>query len=254
MKKVVFVLLYAIHSVCFCSQIVREINSLAEVIPYVDENTLVLFDIDNTLLHPQTDLGSDQWLCHKIQELNHHGKDHQQALQEMLPIYFHINRHINLVPTEPHAAQIVKDIQRKTNLVMCLTARSQPIIDVTQQQLAHNNFHFDFVTSESFAFELDHPCYFVGGVLYCASNDKGIALFHLLDALHVLPDRIVIVDDKERNINALVNAARKRNIACIGLRYAGCDHRVARFNKDHTQQELEQFIMRKPCTYISAEQ
>jgi phosphoglycolate phosphatase-like HAD superfamily hydrolase len=245
MKQILLVLIFAFHGVLHCAAI-HEISSLDEVIRYVNQDTLVIFDIDNTLLHPNTDLGSDQWLCHKIQELTCNGIDHQQALQEMLPIYFHINRHIDLVPTEPQAADIVKLIQQTTNMVMCLTARSQPMIQVTHKQLCQNNFNFTFGTSEEHLFDLEHPCYFSHGVLFCASNDKGVALFALLDRMGIVPARVVIVDDKMRNIHALVKATDARNIECIGLRYGGCDHRVANYDSNHTQHELENFVARKP--------
>lgn len=246
MKKIL-ILLISIHSFLFGNYSLREINSLAEIISHVeDNNTLVIFDIDNTLLHPATDLGSDQWFYHKVQELMLDGIDHQKALQEMLPIYFHINHHIHLVPTEADALEIVKQIQQKTDFVMCLTARSLPLIRVTQEQLRKNNFSFKLFDLKHHEFHLTYPCCYSDGVLFCASNDKGIALFALLDHVGFTPGKIIIIDDKEKNLHALINAAQKRKIPCIGLRYAGCDHRVVNFDKHRTQVEFEDFINKHP--------
>src|SRR5262249_22950074 len=40
---------------------VTEVKSMREVVPSIEKGTLVVFDLDNTLIAPTSQLGSDQW-------------------------------------------------------------------------------------------------------------------------------------------------------------------------------------------------
>lgn len=79
---------------------INNIYEIQEISQYLThKNCLVVFDIDNTLLFPKTDLGSDQWFSHMVEEQTKLGLDINTAIKTVLPIYFHVHFKIDLIPT-----------------------------------------------------------------------------------------------------------------------------------------------------------
>ncbi|HLB40972.1 MAG TPA: DUF2608 domain-containing protein, partial [Candidatus Babeliales bacterium] len=102
----------------------REIQSISETLDYITEaDCLVVFDLDNTLINPPTDLGSDQWFNHLVNEQLAVGLDASAAVAKVLPLYFHVHDQINLVPTEPELHLTLAQICTKCNHMIGLTAR-----------------------------------------------------------------------------------------------------------------------------------
>lgn len=223
---------------------VIEIHSIKEVLPYVPKNkrTLVVLDIDNTLMRPATHLGSDEWFSHLVQEKVAQGMDTISAIRNVLPLYFHIHFIIDLVPTEPHLHEEITRIACRCEHIVCLTSRSPNIVQRTVMQLAKNKLHFYMPEHQ----ERVVNCLYLNGVIFCGNTDKGQVLCTFLDDIAYVPEVIIFVDDKEKYIHAVEAAAQKRNISCIGLRYAGCDHHVKNFDSHATYKELQEFLAQHP--------
>ncbi|MBM3194588.1 MAG: DUF2608 domain-containing protein [Chlamydiae bacterium] len=59
---------------------IHEIKKIEEVKIPEKSNVLVIFDIDNTLIHLKQELGSDQWFYHRWKELEKTGLSTEEAL------------------------------------------------------------------------------------------------------------------------------------------------------------------------------
>lgn len=207
---------------------------------------LVVFDIDNTLLNPSTDLGSDQWVSYKVKEGLDTGMEMQAAYDKVLPLYFHMCNYIELVPTEKKLVAEVRDIEKNCDHVICLTARSTCLAEKTFEQLDKNNLLFDVPEIDHEKLELPNGSLYQHGVLFCGHNCKGNILSKFLDAINYIPDEIIFVDDKEKNLTAVQGPIEGRNIKFTGLRYTGCDKRVAAFNMDQANKEQKEFLKKHP--------
>jgi hypothetical protein len=224
-----------------------DIKTIAEITPHItNKRTLLILDIDNTLLTPETDLGSDQWFCHLMQEHINSGKDSASAKQHVLPLYFHVRFNTDLITTEPDLHQTLMPLKNLCDHIICLTAQSPALAFKTVEELQKNGLHFHIPDHHECEFDLPHPCLYKDGVLFCSGNDKGDALHAFLDYLGYCPEVVIFVDDKEYNLHAVERAAKKRNIEFIGLRYAGCDERAQAFNKEAAEKELQEFLMKYP--------
>jgi hypothetical protein len=51
------------------SSLIRECSTIRDVIAEIQPDTLVVFDIDNTLLRPCQMLGSDEWFYYYIKKM-----------------------------------------------------------------------------------------------------------------------------------------------------------------------------------------
>lgn len=232
---------------------IHEITQISEIFQYLThKNCLVIFDIDNTLLFPKTNLGSDQWFSHMVEAQIKLGVDTNTAIKTVLPIYFHVHFKIDLIPTELDLTSKLAHIHNNCHHAICLTSRSLPMVPVTMAQLAKNNLEFPanpyahLFTSAEHSFDLPHPHMYKNNVLFCGLNDKGAVLLAYLDYINYKPDLIIFIDDRAKYITNVKLAVEQRKIEFVGLRYAGCDQRVQDFDHAVTQQELQEFLLKYP--------
>lgn len=232
--------------------IAREIQNIRETLNHITEpDCLVVFDLDNTLINPPTDLGSDQWFNHLIAEQLALGLDANAAVAEVLPLYFHIHHQIDIVPTEPDLVQTLQQICAKCNHVIGLTSRSLPIVERTLAQLARQQLNFPRqspkqILPNGHQLPLPQPHIYREQILFCGQNDKGAALVAYLQAIDYRPAQIIFVDDRLKYVQAVEQALQNSGIKFTGLRYTGCDHKVRNFNPSATQTELAAFLAQWP--------
>lgn len=228
---------------------IHTVFNLNEVLSYlsISKKQLVVFDIDNTLLRAPTHLGSDQWISAIVKHNMTNGMSCHEAWSQILPLYFHIHKYIDLVPTEDNVVDTISEIEKICKHTICLTARC-PInmVEITCQQLAKNRLIFQVPEIDHLKLTLPGNSVYQNGVLFCGNNCKGDVLMHFLKACHYSPDEIILVDDKLYNLEAVAKQLANFNISFVGLRYAGCDSLIADLNLLNTNEELDIFLEQYP--------
>lgn len=227
---------------------IHEIKQISQVLNYINTNQkqMVIFDIDNTLLCPAQDLGSDQWFSYHLKKHMLNGLDLDTAVNLILPTYIHLQNHLELVPTEANLVNNIKLIELACNHTICLTARSLGLVTRTCEQLAKNQLFFQVPEINHGKLNLPNHSLYQDGVLFCGNNCKGTVLIKFLQACHFVPNQIILVDDKLYNLQAVEKQLSEINIHFVGLRYAGCDERIANFDSTKTQIELDNFLAQNP--------
>jgi hypothetical protein len=220
-------------------QLVAELSlDLAKT--YGGDQVLVVLDIDNTLLAMDQDLGSDQWYYW------------QKALQEDDPcspllvgdrlevqgaLYFVSAMH----PTQPDAAQQVARMQEAGLKVIVLTARGPGFSLSTFRELRRNGFNFwqsAWPPQKGFADPFvpeggTRDAVYQDGVLFAAGQDKGLTLKTMLDKSGVpYPKLIVMADDKQSNLNQVMQAFAWSPTRVQAWRYTREDATVEAFDPD----------------------
>lgn len=227
---------------------IKTIQRIAEVIEHLcpHKQVIVVFDVDNTLLHPITDLGSDQWVVALINEQMEQGLDYKEALKQVLPLYVHVAQRIAIITTEEELSDHLDQINKNCHHTLCLTARSLELAERVLQDFVDHKLIFRPPVHHEALVALPHPTHYRKGVIFCDGSHKGETLLAFFDYVDYVPDLVIFVDDKESNVRAVVHALEERGIACKGLRYAGCDERVQNFDKELTRLELEDFLAGHP--------
>lgn len=242
-------ILNLLTSLNFVAAEIHEICNIKEVLNYLDPNLkqIVVFDIDNTLLCPVADLGSDQWFSYLVKQNIANGLGPIAACDQVLPTYYHIQKYIDLIPTESDLVASVKVIEQACAHTICLTARSPlQLINITLEQLSKNSLAFNIPEIDHVRLALPGNSVYQDGVLFCGHSCKGLVLSHFLNACHYQPDQIILVDDKLYNLENVEKQLVLAGIQFIGLRYAGCDERIAKFDFNQTSQDLENFLSKYP--------
>src|SRR5688572_8883105 len=71
---------------------IREVKSMRETADEITSETLVIFDIDNTILEPLQSLGTDQWFSHEAKELEKQGLSKHDAHNQVIQPWAEIQK------------------------------------------------------------------------------------------------------------------------------------------------------------------
>jgi hypothetical protein len=206
-----------------------------------------VFDIDNTLLAMEQGLGSDQWYhwqkaLEAEEPCSAHLVDDRLAVQGAL--YFASA----MRPTQASAAPQVRRLQDAGFRVIALSARGPDYRLATFRELRRNGFSFWASAwppaagyAEEFVPEgLDRPIRYEDGVAFAAGQDKGLVLQDLLKRSgEEAPLLIVMADDKQDNLKAVMKAFSWTPTKVQAWRYAREDENVAAFDAEEAAAQWE---------------
>ena len=204
------------------------------------ENVLVVFDIDNTLLAMEQDLGSDQWYYWQkdlaaSDPCNPMGVDNRFAVQGAV-FYASAMR-----ATQPNAAEQVRRIQDAGIPTIALTSRGTDYRLQTFRELRRQDISFwptaippqrgwpeDFVPAGG-----ERPARYEDGVFLTAGQHKGKMLEALLDKAGIpWPALVIIADDKAHNLADTMEAFTGSGTWVHAWRYTREDAVVAAFDPE----------------------
>ncbi len=203
---------------------------------YADADTLILLDIDDTLLIPTQTLGSDVWFQYQYKK----NKDLPDPLDATLAQWEAI-RHLSRMKTvEKDTAKIVSDLQRKTYCIMGLTTQGLALATRTVEQLLDNDIDLiKTAPSQDDIYLMNgRGVLYRHGILFTSGTPKGPALEKLLKAMNYRPKKIVFINDKETHLLDVAESAKKLGIDFTGLRYSYSDERVAHFSPELAEVEF----------------
>lgn len=199
-----------------------EIHHIAQVLEYAHPGMLVLWDIDNTLLEPDTQSqeGSDQWFTHLIKT---------SVLENALNRYLTAVLKTSMRTIEEDTATVFQELSCQC-MMLGFTMRSLVLAPCTIAELQKNNLYFKQLISDT-GFMLDgkHPVLIYSDCIFCQGQKTGATLFMVLDALGIHPTQILMIDDKRRYLEDIEAACIELDIAFIGLRYGYLDEKVKKF-------------------------
>ena len=206
------------------------------------ENVLVVLDIDNTLLAMEQGLGSDQWYywqkaladddpCNPMQVGN------RFAVQGAM---FHESA---MRATQSDAAEQVRRIQDAGITTIALTSRGTDYRLQTFRELRRQDISFwalaipprrgwpeDFLPDNGL-----RPVRYEDGVFLTTGQHKGVMLLELLRRTNTnMPGVVVMVDDKQKNLDDMLESFSAIGVPVRAWRYTGEDELVENFNADES--------------------
>lgn len=233
MKLIVILLaLLGVHS---SQAAIKPIQSMSEILPYLTQDTLVVFDLDNTVIHPVQTLGSDQWFQHLLLA---------NTVDQSVSIWSDVQPYTQVSPVEALTPGLIAQEQSRGVKVMALTARPATLATVTEHQLA--SIGVDFEVSPVYGKDLmlgdvNGP-QFINGVEFVSPKfTKGQALVALLNQIGYKPARVVFIDDTPKHTVTVNQALDAAGIENFEFRYGADDVRVAAYNADVANEEYKVF-------------
>lgn len=243
MKKYVAVLFALLLGVSSLRAEIIESKHFNDVSTHATSETLVISDLDDTILVPLQMIGSDEWFSHRINKHRADGMQPQTALEKTVAEAQAVRQLTQMKLAEPGTDKIIQSLQKKGICVMGLTVQAAAVAMRTNQQLKANNIDLtvNALSKEDQYFPLNgQNMLYKNNILFTTGTSKGEALFTLLDKIKMTPKRIVFIDDKASNVEDVEKWAKKRNVQFIGLRYSHSDQSKAAFRADVAEVQFDQ--------------
>ncbi len=237
MKKTFLLSLFLFSiSITIIDAKIIEIKNISEISKYAkDENTLVVFDIDNTILEPDNNdgYGSDQWFSALVKSKTDKGFNTISAIEMVLPEYYKAHDSIKVKTVEENETlKVINLLQKQKIPVIALTARSLPMTNNTFRELKEINIDLTptALSKQNITFKKNEfPAKYQKGILFVGNNNKGKLLKTYLSAVSFEPSKIVMIDDKEHHLKKIETEFKGTKTSFIGLRYAFLDAKVKNF-------------------------
>ncbi len=204
------------------------------------ENVLVVFDIDNTLLAMEQGLGADQWYEWQ-KELGKNDRCNPQNVGNRFAVQGALYFVSAMRSTQVDGANQVRAIQDRGIAVISLTSRGMEYRLQTFRELRRNDFSFSY-SAIGPAGGYDKPfipvkdgrfSLYEDGVFLTAGQHKGQMLYALLEKTGTpMPAVIVMADDKQKNLDAVIETFSAVKIPVHAWRYTAEDENVKAFDPD----------------------
>lgn len=242
MKKALVIFYISICTIAFSS--INEIRQFKEVLNYIQPNSLVICDIDNTLLEPAQLLGSDQWFTYRRNQKIEEGFTNHQAIEHALIEFLGIQNCTKVNPVEPSTPSVIDTLQAHEEiLVMGLTTRGIGLSFTTAKQL--NSIGIDLVhkspTYDEIHFMNPRGNIFRNGILFTSGTHKGTSLFKFFNKIDYAPEHIVFIDDKLLHIKEVQAECERNGVSFVGLRYGFLDEKVKNFSPEIVEVQMKEF-------------
>ena len=199
---------------------IRESKRIADLLDLADENTLVVFDLNDTLIRTDSSLGGDVWADHVCKQAMEAGMSKEEALDRLVPFWHQVLMRTSVRPVELDTAKVVHALQLRGCKMMGLTARyiemAYPTLDALQSLWI--DFGKNSIAKADFTLLTPYPAKYLNGVVFAGlQNDKAIVLFQFLQQNSVNYDKILFIDDKKKNVEGMIKADGLKQALCGGL-------------------------------------
>ncbi len=237
-------------------QKIDSLEQVANILETADRNSLVIFDIDDTLISP-ADTIEQTWFHHSpdgqkvYKELDAYikTKDNPRQYSEMMTEKIKSKTKFKLI--EDESLQLIHKLQNKNVKVMALTNCSTgpgKIIDSWQSWRSDNlkqvgidfssSFDLQAIDLSKFIKSGDKPVFYKG-ILLTDGVEKGVVLGAFLDAINFVADQIFFFDDQENQVKSVEKMAIARGIPYQGFIFRGAEKLVHIFDPAVIQLQLQ---------------
>ncbi len=228
MKTICYFLFIAFTSCSGLKANIIEIENISSILPLVDNETLVIFDIDNTLMQGQCEVATASFFNHLFKEMKALGMSDEKIIDEVYPIWMDIQKIAEVDPVDKITPYIIKDLKKREIPILAITNRGPDLAYRTLDQLksvgidlTQNGFHPHnlIIGDHSIAKYLE-------GVLFVSPfENKAEKALKLFQTIEFNPKKIICLDHNLESLVGMKDYFKKQDIAFLGLHYTICDKR-----------------------------
>lgn len=235
MKRFFSLIYLTLTTICYLHGEIIETKNFKEIINYIHPDTLVIVDIDDTLLIPVQTLGRDSWFSSRLEYHLQIQKDQYLALDKALAEWEAVRHITNIKIVEDGTDEIISDMQKSNIVIMGLTTQGLALAHRTIVQLQSLSIDLSKTapsSEDSYFINGPNGVLYREGVLFTSGTSKGDALIKFLDIIDYHPKHIVFINDKKTHLQDVEKGVEFKNMKFTGLRYSYEDERVANFPKE----------------------
>ncbi len=224
----------------------RILLQIKDILSYVDPQTLVIFDLDYTLFRSSQNIGMPEWIHYFINNELSQGASRIEAFKKWYPAWLKAQEIIDIEVMDSEIYNILNYLEINSVGLLGLTARGSVSAEITEKQLSKLSLRLNrnALSNLPVKFEFEVPVLLQNGVLYTHEfNDKGtvfIEWFHEVQKFlskTTIFNKIIFIDDSDKNIYSMEEAAKNLNLSYIGFHYIAADIFKAKFNPKIAEME-----------------
>lgn len=227
--------------------------TMSALLKHISFDTVVLFDLDNTVMEAQLELGSDQWFVQMCSQVLTKIPEKEKAISWAVALYHEVQKIVRTQVIEDTTVRIINALQRIGVPILAITARDECLHPATRRQLKDIGIQFvplsiDGKKIPPLVLPLspsNNPIY-ENGIIYCGGKDKGACFRAFLQQTKALVKQVVMVDDKEKYLHQVGEVAESMGIRFNGVRYSHLDQKVAEFDMIKARTQLHDVADRLP--------
>jgi hypothetical protein len=215
---------------------VIESSVYADILPYMDSQTLLVTDLDNTVIKPNQVIGSDQWGSSITARLKAAGVPEDLAIDAGVSMFAVVQMKTEVSLVEASTANVLRQAQQRGARLLGLTARPLYLINRTMSELQS----VGFPKNEHRSFDVVPGAKYRDGIIFIGPHlKKGEVLKQVLASNSDLKNirRVVFIDDKVHHAEGVDAALAGSRYDVISIRYGAADAWVKSF--DPVQADLE---------------
>lgn len=212
---------------------VYEIRNFEEIYNYIDQESLIILDIDDTLLIPSQMLGCDEWFIQRMNNQQKTGLSYKEALNKTLFEWESIRSITEMNLVEDSISKIIQELQNNNFPIMCLTTQRFALGPRTSYQLKKHGIYIENTAPNKeniFFMNQNLGVLFFEGILFTNGTHKGKTFFKFCNLTNIHPKKIVFINDKKANLEEIEETSKELNIPFIGLRYGYSDEQRKNFS------------------------
>jgi hypothetical protein len=219
-----------------------EVLDLASIKAFIDRlpaNSLIAWDLDNTVIEPQQLIGSDQWFEAFMRfNIAKFGEDNKSAaIKETIDVYNYVHQHSEVTAVEPGIVALMQELT-KSHRVIAITTRGKELVAATFRQLSSIGVKFNV---DGNANDNNHEIYLdqillnsphstaTNSVIFAGGRSKADCLKAYLNAMGIKPEAIpylVFVDDKKHHVENISRCAQELGIPSTCFHYRHLEHKI----------------------------
>jgi hypothetical protein len=232
-----FILMISLVSSSVVQGNIIETNEISSVKNYIDDRSMVLFNITGTLYAPSTTLSDHQWREYFAERVKAIIPDAAVGENLINRIKNEIVENIPKKPVEEITPQLIADLQERKIPVFGITRKrvTTPYADnfglITSNHLKSIGIDLEKTVEYSDPTNKDSELYtFAYGMIF--TNQKPVipSLLKFLEDNHYSRSKIVMIDNDKESLEAVAVALGSTSIGFTGLRYSRADVQKTSFN------------------------
>jgi hypothetical protein len=241
-KFLIIITLLLSVSIYSQSSTIIKTNDISKTLEHVDKDTLVIFDLDDTVFYGTRSLYTTDWVERVVANLKKDGYSWIEALRYFSPYYAGIHKFSTLKLVDEKIVDIINSI-KKTTLTLGLTSRSPIIALHTLDELKKFNISFsdDKILNKPFAFKTSSPLWMKDNTIFCSDNKKGNIVKKLVKKLQKRGktiSKVIMVDDSKFHIDNVCKSIEEIELDYVGIHYIAAKDKKVTFDNEEAKKEL----------------